>query len=265
MLKKLALISSLCFLFTMCNKVPVSGRRQLNLIPSSEVLSLSTVSYQNFLNENKVVTGTSQSIMVNTVGLKIKDAVQKYMNDNGMSDELDGFEWKFNTVESEEANAFCMPGGKVVFYTGILPICQDEAGVAVVMGHEVAHAIAKHGNERMSQGLVQQFGGAALSVALSDKPAQTQQLFQTAYGVGSQVGVMLPFSRLQESEADELGLIFMAMAGYNPHEAPEFWERMSAKSGGGAPPEFLSTHPSHETRIKNLNKAIPKAMEYYKQ
>ena len=178
---------------------------------------------------------------------------------------LKGFQWEFNTVESEEANAFCMPGGKVVFYTGILPICQDEAGVAVVMGHEVAHAIAKHGNERMSQGLVQQFGGVALSVALSDKPAQTQQLFQTAYGVGSQVGVMLPFSRLQESEADELGLIFMAMAGYDPHEAPKFWERMSAKSSGGAPPEFLSTHPSHETRIRKLNKAIPKAMEYYKK
>ena len=197
--------------------------------------------------------------------MKIKSAVEKYMADNNLSDQLKGFNWEFNTVESDQVNAFCMPGGKVVFYTGILPICKDDAGVAVVMGHEVAHAIAKHGNERMSQGLIQQFGGVALSVAIADKPAETQQLFQTAYAVGSQVGVMLPFSRLQESEADDLGLIFMAMAGYDPHEAPKFWERMSANSGGSAPPEFMSTHPSHETRIKKLNAAIPKAMEYSKK
>lgn len=265
MFKNSTLVLSACLLFTMCSKVPLSGRRQLNLIPSSEINSLSVTSYQTFLSENKVISGTTQSNMVTTVGLKIKVAVEKYMADNKMADQLEGFQWEFNTVESSEVNAFCMPGGKVVFYTGILPICEDEAGVAVVMGHEVAHAIAKHGNERMSQGLVQQFGGAALSVALANKPAQTQQLFQTAYGVGSQVGVMLPFSRLQESEADDLGLIFMAMAGYDPHEAPKFWERMSAKSGGAAPPEFMSTHPSHETRIKKLNAAIPKAMEYYKK
>lgn len=265
MFKNSTLVLSACLLFTMCSKVPLSGRRQLNLIPSSEINSLSVTSYQTFLSENKVISGTTQSNMVTTVGLKIKVAVEKYMADNNMSDQIKDFQWEFNTVESSEVNAFCMPGGKVVFYTGILPICEDEAGVAVVMGHEVAHAIAKHGNERMSQGLVQQFGGAALSVALANKPAQTQQLFQTAYGVGSQVGVMLPFSRLQESEADDLGLIFMAMAGYDPHEAPKFWERMSAKSGGAAPPEFMSTHPSHTTRIKKLNAAIPKAMEYYKK
>lgn len=265
MLKNIAILALISITCTMCNKVPVSGRRQLNLIPSSEINSLSASSYQSFLSENNVVSGTAQANMVSTVGLQIKVAVEKYMADNNLSDQIKDFQWEFNTVESEEANAFCMPGGKVVFYTGILPICQDEAGVAVVMGHEVAHAIAKHGNERMSQGLVQQFGGVALSVALANKPTQTQQLFQTAYGVGSQVGVMLPFSRLHESEADELGLIFMAMAGYDPHEAPKFWERMSAKSGGAAPPEFLSTHPSHSTRIKKLNAAIPKAMEYYKK
>ena len=265
MIKKVLVLSLIGLVFTMCSKVPLTGRRQLNLIPSSEINALSADSYKSFLNENKVITGTTQSQQVTTVGLKIKSAVEKYMADNNLSDQLKGFNWEFNTVESDQVNAFCMPGGKVVFYTGILPICKDDAGVAVVMGHEVAHAIAKHGNERMSQGLIQQFGGVALSVAIADKPAETQQLFQTAYAVGSQVGVMLPFSRLQESEADDLGLIFMAMAGYDPHEAPKFWERMSANSGVSAPPEFMSTHPSHETRIKKLNAAIPKAMEYYKK
>ena len=158
-----------------------------------------------------------------------------------------------------------MPGGKVAFYSGILPVCQDEAGVAVVMGHEVAHAIANHGRERMSQGLIQQLGGVALSVAIADKPEETQALYYAAYAIGSNYGAMLPYSRLHESEADKLGLIFMAMAGYDPHVAPQFWQRMQAATGGQAPPEWLSTHPNPENRIKALNEFMPKAMKYYKK
>jgi predicted Zn-dependent protease len=203
--------------------------------------------------------------MVKGVGLKIQKAVEEYMAQNNWSGQLEGYAWEFNLIEDDIVNAWCMPGGKVVFYTGIMPICQDETGVAVVMGHEVAHAIANHGAERMSQGLVQQMGGQALSVALSSKPAETQALYNAAYGIASNYGAMLPFSRLHESEADKMGLIFMAMAGFDPQEAPKFWERMQKKSGGAAPPEFLSTHPSHESRIKDLNAQIPEAMKYYKK
>jgi predicted Zn-dependent protease len=165
-------------------------------------------------------------------------------------------------VEENTVNAWCMPGGKVVVYTGLLPVALNDDGLAVVMGHEIAHAIANHGNERMSQGLAAQAGGVALSVALSNKSPETQNLFLKAYGVGANVGAMLPFSRLHESEADEMGLILMAMAGYNPDEAIKFWERMDKATQGQAPPEFLSTHPAHSTRIQNLKKAIPKARAY---
>jgi predicted Zn-dependent protease len=168
-------------------------------------------------------------------------------------------------VESEQANAFCMPGGKVVIYTGILPVTRDEAGLAVVMGHEIAHAIAGHGNERMSQGLAVEMGGMALSAALASKPAQTQQLWITAFGLGAQLGVMLPYSRLHESEADHLGLIFMAMAGYDPNNAVGFWERMAAAKEGKAPPEFMSTHPADETRIRQIKELIPEVMPYYEK
>ena len=201
--------------------------------------------------------------MVKRVGKNIQEATTKFLTEKGYGELLKGYEWEFNLIESDQVNAFCMPGGKVAFYTGILPYCKDEVGVAVVMGHEVSHAIAEHGNERLSQQLVQQLGGVALAVAVNEKPAETQALCMAAYGVGTQYGVMLPFSRKHESEADELGLYFMALAGYNPTEAPKFWERMS-KSGGQKPPEFLSTHPSDETRISDLNAHMPKAMEYYK-
>jgi len=202
--------------------------------------------------------------MVKNVGVKIQKAVEAYMAQNNWSDHLDGYQWEFNLIDEDIVNAWCMPGGKVAFYTGIMPICQDETGVAVVMGHEVAHAVANHGAERMSQGLMQQMGGVALDVALHDQPGETRQMFGMAYGLASNYGAMLPFSRLHESEADKMGLIFMAMAGYDPREAPKFWERMAAESGGGAPPEFMSTHPSHDTRIKDLNDQIPEAMKYYK-
>jgi predicted Zn-dependent protease len=248
-----------------CATVPVTGRRQLSLVSNSEILPMSFDSYKSVLDSSKLSTNKQQVDMVKRVGANIQKAVEEYMAQNNWSGHLQGYDWDFNLIEADVVNAWCMPGGKVAFYTGIMPVCQDEAGVAVVMGHEVAHAIANHGAERMSQGLVQQMGGVALDVALSSKPGETREMFGMAYGLASNFGAMLPFSRLHESEADKMGLIFMAMAGYDPSEAPKFWERMAAASGGGAPPEFMSTHPSHETRIKDLNDQIPEAMKYYKK
>lgn len=201
--------------------------------------------------------------MVKTVGHKIQGAVEKYMKDNNLSDRLNGYNWEFNLVESNEVNAWCMPGGKVVVYTGILPITQNAGGLAVVMGHEIAHAVARHGDERMSQALLTQLGGVALSVALKDQPEKTQQLWMAAFGAGTQVGVLLPYSRLQESEADHLGLIFMSMAGYDPHIAVDFWGRMAKMNQGQKPPEFLSTHPSDQSRIEKIKSELPEAMKYY--
>ena len=249
------------FFLAACSTVPLTGRRQLSLIPDAQINSLSFQNYQQVLKESKVVTGTEESRLVKSVGENIAYAVEQYMREQGMQDEIDGFQWEFNLLAEDIVNAWCMPGGKVAFYSGIMPICQDEQGVAVVMSHEIAHAIAEHGSERMSQQLTAQLGGAALSVALSQKPQQTQQLANTAFGLGAQYGVLLPFSRTHESEADELGLYFMAMAGYNTEAAVPFWQRMAAQ-GGGSPPEFLSTHPTPETRIRNIEKTIPKTKKY---
>ncbi len=246
-----------------CSTVPLTGRKQLNIIPDSEMLSMSYQQYDQFLTENKKSTDAQQTALIQRVGKRIQAAVEKYARDTNNSKQLDGYQWEFNLVESDEVNAWCMPGGKVVFYTGILPVCQDENGIAVVMGHEVAHAVAKHGSERMSQGLIAQMGGMALSEALKSEPEQTQAIAMTAFGVGAQYGALLPFGRKQESEADHLGLIFMAMAGYDPHVAVPFWERMAA-GAGQKPPEFMSTHPSDETRIANLRSLMPEAMTYYK-
>ncbi|HEY7750932.1 MAG TPA: M48 family metallopeptidase [Ignavibacteriaceae bacterium] len=268
-MKKLKLIISTLLISSMmylsCSTVPLSGRSQLNMISNSEMLTMSYQQYDEFLKEAKLSTNQPAVNMVRSVGFKIKSAVEKYMRENNMSDKLKGYDWEFNLVEDEQANAWCMPGGKVVFYTGILPITKDETGIAVVMGHEIAHAIAEHGNERMSQQLLQQVGAVGLMVAMKDEPAETQALWLGVYGVGSTVAVMLPYSRTHESEADHLGLVFMAMAGYNPNSAVEFWQRMDANSGGGAPPEFLSTHPSPETRISDIKKWMPEAMKYYKK
>lgn len=248
-----------------CSTVPVTGRRQLDLIPASQLMTLSFDSYKQVMKENKLSSNVAWTNMVKNCGSRIQRAVESYMTQNKLKSQLSGFQWEFNLIESETVNAFCMPGGKVAFYTGIMPLCQDETGVAVVMGHEVAHAIANHGGERMSQGLIQQMGGVALSVALKDKPESTQALAMAAYGVGTTVGGVLPFSRLHETEADKLGIIFMAMAGYDPREAPKFWQRMAALNKGNKPPEFLSTHPSDQTRISNLNNAMPEALKYYKK
>jgi predicted Zn-dependent protease len=229
------------------------------------MLSMSSQQYGEFLKTNKVSSDQEKTQLVKKVGQKIQGAVEQYFRQNNMSDRLEGYQWEFNLVESKEVNAWCMPGGKVVFYTGILPITQTETGIAVVMGHEVAHAVAEHGNERMSQGLLAQFGGMALSEALAKKPEQTRNLWLSAFGLGATVGVLLPFSRQHESEADRIGLIFMAMAGYDPGEAVSFWQRMAQQKGGKAPPEFLSTHPSDETRIAKIREALPEAMSYYQK
>ncbi len=260
------IIGFLCIaaLLAGCAMNMVTGRKQMSLVQESELQLMAVSQYKTFLAENKVLNSASSSkaAMVDRVGARIANAIKKYYDNHGKAAVLEGYNWEFNTVESAEANAWCMPGGKVVVYTGILPITLNEAGLAIVMGHEIAHSIAKHGNERMSQAMVQQMGGVALQVALSQKPQQTQDLFMTSYGIGSQVGAILPWSRQQETEADKYGLIFAAMAGYDPREAVVFWKRMAAV-GGSKPPEFLSTHPADETRIKNLNKFMPEAMTYY--
>jgi predicted Zn-dependent protease len=253
------------FIFQTCSSVPLTGRSQLNLIPSSEMLAMSFQQYDQFLKENKLSSNQAEFDMVKRVGGNIQQAVEKYMRDHNLTSRLNGYNWEFNLVEDDQVNAWCMPGGKVVVYTGILPVTKDENGLAVVMGHEIAHAIAEHGNERMSQQLLQQVGAVGLMVAMKDEPAQTQAIWLSVYGVGTTVGIMLPYSRTHESEADHLGLIFMAMAGYDPHEAPEFWKRMAASKQGGQPPEFLSTHPSDQTRINDITSWIPEAMMYYKK
>ncbi|MBL7889296.1 MAG: M48 family metallopeptidase [Bacteroidia bacterium] len=225
---------------------------------------MSLTEYDKFLAEHKPLPlSDSRAQLVKKVGEKIQAAVIKFMNDKGLSQRIDGYQWAFNTVDEATVNAWCMPGGKVVVYTGLLPVTQDEAGLAVVMGHEIAHAIARHGNERMSQGMAVQFGGVLLSAALQNKPQETQNLFMQSYGIGSTLGV-LKYSRTHESEADKMGLVFAAIAGYDPNAAVTFWERMAAQ-GGAKPPEILSTHPSDETRIADIKAFIPEAMTYYKK
>ena len=246
-----------------CATVPITGRRQLTLIPAGEMQTLSFQQYNEVLAESKLSPDVEATARVRRVGVRIQGAVERYFAERGMSDRLSGYAWEFNLIQSDQVNAWCMPGGKVAFYTGILPVCGSDAGIAVVMGHEIAHAIAEHGNERMSQGLILQMGGAALSEAVKNKPEQTQSLYMSAFAVGAQFGAMLPYSRQHESEADYMGLIFMAMAGYDPHEAPKLWQRMAANGGAGVP-EFMSTHPSDETRIRQLNEHMAEGLEYYR-
>lgn len=246
-----------------CAQVPVTGRRQLAVVSNEEIIPMADDQYDQVLKEGKLSTNAEYNALVKKVGTNIQHAVEDYMAQKGLSSQLDGFAWEFNVIDDPKTvNAWCMPGGKVAFYTGIMPICKDEKGVAVVMGHEVAHAIANHGRERMSQGLIAQGLLGGVSAAMGQNPSLTQEVFMQAVGMGTQIG-MLKFSRQHESEADKIGLIFMAMAGYDPHEAPKFWERMTAMSGGTSTPEFLSTHPSHETRISDLNSWTPEAMKYY--
>ncbi len=265
MIKRVFIFSLLALMLYACSKVAVTGRQQLSLVSNNDIIPMANQQYDSVVRSANLSKNQQQTAMVKNVGSKIQRAVEQYMAQNNATSELQGFQWEFNLIEDPKTvNAWCMPGGKVAFYTGIMPICQNEAGVAVVMGHEVAHAIANHARERMSQGLVANGLLGSLGAAFGQNPTLTKQVFFQAIGVGAQVG-MLRFSRQHESEADRIGLIFMAMAGYDPKEAPRFWERMSSQSGGGQPPEWLSTHPSHSSRIKDLNAAIPEAMKYYKK
>jgi len=261
MLKKLILVAGLG-LASACSTVPITGRSQLNLVSDSEVNSLASNQYREIIAKGPLSTNSEQVAQTRRVGQRIQAAVEQYFRQQNKSDQLAGYQWEFNVIQDKQQNAWCMPGGKVAVYTGILPITQDDNGLAVVLGHEIAHAVAKHGSERMSQGLLQQLGGQALSVALSSNAPATQQIALQAFGVGSQVG-LLKYGRNQESEADHLGLIFMALAGYNPDGAIAFWQRMEARSGGAAPPEFLSTHPSNGTRIADIQRELPEARKYY--
>lgn len=246
-----------------CSRVPVTNRVQLNLYPEKTLISMADKSYNDFLRTHSVVNGSNQSKMVKRVGQKIAKAVESYLRKHHKSNRLKGFDWKYNLVKDNTVNAWCMPGGKIVFYTGIMDICRDEKGIAVVMGHEIAHAIARHGNERMSKQLAVNAGGKTIEQLNSSNPTLAGNIFKGAYGLGSTLG-LLAYSRKHEAEADEMGLMFMAMAGYDPREAPKFWQRMAAK-GGKKPPVLLSTHPHDKKRIEKLNKLIPKAMKYYKK
>jgi predicted Zn-dependent protease len=259
-MRKLIILS---FLFLLsCAVVPLTGRKQFVAIPSSQMIALSAESYAQVLSEGQLSRNTYYVNTVSEVGKRLTAAVESYLKQNNLQSATEGYAWQYNVLVSEELNAWCMPGGQIAFYEGILPVCQDENGIAVVMGHEIAHAVAQHGNERMSQQLAFQMGGIALSEALKTQKQETVDLAMLAFGIGAQVGVMLPYSRTHETEADELGLYFMAMAGYNPQAAPAFWKRMEAKSSA-RPLEFLSTHPDPSNRIANLESIMPKAMEYY--
>ena len=247
-----------------CSSVAVTGRKQLSLVSNAEILPIVNQQYDSVVRRGPLSTNREQTEMVKRVGVKIQKAVEEYMASKNLSSELQGFNWEFNLIEDPKTvNAWCMPGGKVAFYTGIMPICKNEQGVAVVMGHEVAHAIANHGRERMSTQMLAQYGLGTVAALMGQSPGAGKQLLMQAIGAGTNIG-LLKFSREHESEADHIGLILMTMAGYDPYEAPKFWERMTEGSGGQEPPEFLSTHPSHSTRVKDLQGWIPEALTYKK-
>jgi predicted Zn-dependent protease len=263
-MKKAALLTiAAAALAVACTRVPITGRKQLNLIPESTMQSMALTEYQTFLSQNKTVAASTSkdAEMVKRVGQRIAAAVTTYLTQNGHQKEIEGYKWEFNLVQDDQVNAWCMPGGKVVVYTGLLPVTKNETALACVMGHEIAHAIARHGNERMSQSMVAQGIQVAGSVALS-KNVQAQNIFMQAFNIGGPLGLNA-YSRQNELEADGLGLIFMALAGYNPNEAVSFWQRMAAASGGNKPPEILSTHPSDERRISEIQRLLPQAMKYY--
>ena len=262
MKKRFLVFATLSLIIVACAKVPISGRKQVNLVPESQMIGMAVPAYEEFLTASNVVPESDpRTAMVKRIAANIQASVEQYLAETGTSKRVEGFVWEFNLVDDPTINAWCMPGGKVVVYTGILDVAEDEEGLAVVMGHEVAHAVARHGNERMSSQLAIQAGGVTLAVLMNEKPQVAQDLFFTAYGIGTGLG-SLKFSRQHETEADQLGLIFSAMAGYDPREAPSFWERMGANAGA-QPPEFLSTHPNHDTRVNNLNAMMDEALTYY--
>lgn len=249
--------------FSGCVTVPITGRKQLSFVPSSQLEILSSQSYTQFLGQSKLSTDKEKIEMLRRVGSRIAASVEQFMRDNGMQQRVRDYDWEFNLIDDDKANAFAMAGGKVAVYTGILSVAQDEAGLATVMAHEVAHVIVNHAGERMSQLLLANLGNIALSQALKEKPDKTRQLAMVAYGLGANVGMLLPYSRTHEEEADHIGLILMAKAGYNPESAIRFWQRMLAQEKTRLP-EFLSTHPSAENRIISMRRHLPEAMKYYK-
>lgn len=263
-MKKVGIFLSLILFLSACSSVLITGRKQLLLVSDSEVLSMSATAYKQFVDSVPMSTDVRNVNLVKTAGRKISTSVEDYLKSNGMEAEISNFAWEFNLVKDTSVNAFCMPGGKVVFFEGILPITKTEAGLAVVMGHEIAHAVAKHSNERLSQQMIASFGANLTDLLLSNRSAVTRQTINVLYGVGAQMGVILPYSRKHEYEADRLGLIFMAMAGYDPHEAIAFWERMSADDSGSNL-DFMSTHPSDGNRIAKMKEVLPEALKYYKQ
>ncbi len=251
------------FVFTACNTVAISDRKQLNFVSEGELNTMSEQNYRDFLKTSKISSDKKMEKSVKDVGMNIKNAVEKYFKDKNQSDKLANYKWEFNLVEDEQVNAWCMPGGRVVVYTGIMKLVESDTELAVIMGHEIAHAIANHGAERMSQQTVAAYGAKGLEYYAKNKSESQKDMYMKAYGATANVGVILPYSRLHEKEADELGLVFMAMAGYDPNAAVGFWEKM-AKLGSGKKMELLSTHPSDEKRIKEIKEKLPKAMEYYK-
>jgi metalloendopeptidase OMA1, mitochondrial len=266
--KILSAAIALVVIIIACQRVPLTGRKQVvGVVSGDEMMKMSYTQYTGFLDSAKVLPANHpQAQMVARVGDRIKKSVEDYLIQQNLSNLLDGYNWEFRTVDSKEINAWCMPGGKVCFYTGILPICKDETGVAVVMGHEIAHAIAEHGRERLSRAMIAQkitqVGAIAAGVYTGDE--RVMQLTGQVLGVGTTLGGVLPNTRKQESEADKLGIIFMAMAGYNPRESVDFWKRMAeVGKNSQKPPKILSTHPADEVRIADLSKNMDKAMKYY--
>lgn len=261
-LKMYSAMLMLAIVLAGCATVPLTGRKQLSLVNDSEVMALSLSQYDQFIKSNKVSADKVQTERIKRVGNKIAVAVNQFFVEKGLPHYLDGYKWEFNLIEDKSVNAWCMPGGKVVVYTGILPLMKNDAQLATVMSHEIAHAVAHHSSERMSQQLIQQGVGSALSIALSQKPQETQALANAAFGVGSQVGFLLPFSRKHEYEADEMGIYFMAMAGYDPSQSIDFWKAMAANNTGKVP-ELISTHPLDENRIAKISEKLPEALKYY--
>ncbi|HXV80297.1 MAG TPA: M48 family metallopeptidase [Candidatus Binatia bacterium] len=236
-----------------CQTVEYTGRRQVSLISESQEKQLGTEAYQDILKKTPISNRSDWQAQLQRVGQRIAAAAAK-----------PDYQWEFKVLQGKEVNAFCLPGGKVAFWEGIMPVAQDDNGVAVIMGHEVAHALARHGAERMSQSLSAQVIGQILTAGVGMANPAFAENFAQLYGLGTTVGVILPWGRAQESEADRIGLILMAKAGYDPSAAVGFWERMSKASQGGKAPEFLSTHPSDETRINQIRKWLPEAQKYYK-
>jgi predicted Zn-dependent protease len=257
-LKKIILYLGIVAVIFSCATNPFTGKKTLAFVGNDQLFPSAFAQYNQVLSENKVVTGTKDAEMITRVGQRIAVAAERWLNANGHQGYLDDYKWEYTLIESEQVNAWCMPGGKIAFYTGILPIAQNETGVAAIMGHEVIHALANHGQQRMSAAYLQQGLAVAGNVALA-KDQKALGIFNQSFGIVSNVAGMLPFSRAHETEADRVGLLIMAIAGYNPDEGAELWKRMKANSGGQAPPEFLSTHPSNDTRIANLQAMAPTA------